>query len=177
MERLNFVIPECYVDTNLINVLTGKFCNHQKGCPNVCKTLKDKFKEEFAIGIIDKDKRIPTEALNNYCEIAKSEYLILLKHKCLCHYIIQINPAVEIFILEAAKNLNINLDEFGLSSDLSQLKKFTKSSDAKDNKLFSDLFKSLAQASNMKQLKAVLDYLLKNKYKVESSELEKLILN
>jgi hypothetical protein len=43
--------------------------------------------------------------------------------------------------------------------------------------LFSDLFKSLAQASNMQQLKAVLDYLLKNKYKVESSELEKLILN
>lgn len=29
------VIPECYVDTNLTETLTGIICNHQKGCANV----------------------------------------------------------------------------------------------------------------------------------------------
>lgn len=30
MEKELSVIPECYVDTNLVNCLIGKSCNHQK---------------------------------------------------------------------------------------------------------------------------------------------------
>ncbi len=64
MERINCIIPECYADTNLINLLIGKDCNHQKGCPNVCKTMAHKFNNEFAVGIIDKDKHEP-KAMSN----------------------------------------------------------------------------------------------------------------
>lgn len=38
-----YIIPECYVDTNLIETLvpTAKGYNHQKGCNNVVKVMKD----------------------------------------------------------------------------------------------------------------------------------------
>ena len=40
-----YIIPECYVDTNLIETLvpTAKGYNHQKGCNNVVKVMKEKF--------------------------------------------------------------------------------------------------------------------------------------
>ena len=54
-----YIIPECYVDTNLIETLvpTAKGYNHQKGCNNVVKVMKEKLSDKFAVGIVDKDKR------------------------------------------------------------------------------------------------------------------------
>lgn len=51
------IIPECYIDTNLIEtILNTKGCytegvNHQKGCNTVVKTMNDpnKLKNEFAL--------------------------------------------------------------------------------------------------------------------------------
>ena len=62
------IIPECYIDTNLIEtILNTKGCytegvNHQKGCNTVVKTMNDpkKLKNEFALGIVDADKRQPS---------------------------------------------------------------------------------------------------------------------
>ena len=53
-----YIIPECYVDTNLLETLvpTAKGYNHQKGCNNVVKVMKEKLADEFAVGIVDKDK-------------------------------------------------------------------------------------------------------------------------
>ena len=41
-QRADFVIPECYIDTNLVETLscTGG-CNHQKGCNQVAKVMKE----------------------------------------------------------------------------------------------------------------------------------------
>lgn len=53
-----FIIPECYIDTNLVeSLITTEGCNHQKGCNTVANTMKNKFKDNFAVGIIDNDKR------------------------------------------------------------------------------------------------------------------------
>ncbi len=43
-QREDFIIPECYIDTNLVETLvcTGG-CNHQKGCNTVAKVMQDKF--------------------------------------------------------------------------------------------------------------------------------------
>ncbi len=62
------IIPECYIDTNLIEtILNTKGCytegvNHQKGCNTVVKTMNDpkKLKNEFALGIVDADKQQPS---------------------------------------------------------------------------------------------------------------------
>ena len=56
------IIPECYVDTNLIETLVppkdGKGYNHRKGCPAVAKVMMEKFADRFALGIMDKDKKM-----------------------------------------------------------------------------------------------------------------------
>ena len=58
MKDLYFV-PECYVDTNLIeSLLETDGVNHQMGCNNVAKAMESGvLKESFAVGIIDSDKR------------------------------------------------------------------------------------------------------------------------
>lgn len=50
----NFIIPECYIDTNLIEELVPpqKGYNHQKGCPAVAKCMMEKFGDKFDIRII-----------------------------------------------------------------------------------------------------------------------------
>lgn len=60
-QRADFIIPECYIDTNLVETLvfTGG-CNHQKGCNQVAKVMQEKFANRFAVGIIDADKRRPS---------------------------------------------------------------------------------------------------------------------
>ena len=52
------LIPECYIDTNLIETISFKGCNHQKSCSMVANTMKKKYAERFAVGIIDKDKKL-----------------------------------------------------------------------------------------------------------------------
>ena len=58
MKDLYFV-PECYVDTNLVeSLLETDGVNHQKGCNTVVNTMKGKvLNDGFSVGIIDSDKR------------------------------------------------------------------------------------------------------------------------
>ena len=88
---MNFV-PECYFDTVLIkNILDVGKVNHQHGCQTVLQELKTskRLKDDFAVGIIDKDKRVLKEIKDDFEEIRElsTENLILLKHKKKNHYI------------------------------------------------------------------------------------------
>lgn len=46
--RVDFVIPECYIDTNLVETLAcpGGY-NHQKGCNQVAKIMREKFNKVY----------------------------------------------------------------------------------------------------------------------------------
>lgn len=46
--RVDFVIPECYIDTNLVETLAcpGGY-NHQKGCNQVAKIMQEKFNKVY----------------------------------------------------------------------------------------------------------------------------------
>ncbi len=54
------ILPECYVDTNLLETLVPphKGYNHQKGCGTVVQRMQGKLQDCFAVGILDKDKKI-----------------------------------------------------------------------------------------------------------------------
>ncbi|MBC7553856.1 MAG: hypothetical protein H7257_07740 [Taibaiella sp.] len=125
---MNFV-PECYFDTVLVKmILRVKKVNHQKGCPTVVNEMRKSklLKDDFAVGIIDKDKKELDYINNNFhCEIT-SNNLMLWKHKNKQHYIIQIIPAIEKWILLVAGEGKINITDFGLSEDLDRLSKLTK---------------------------------------------------
>lgn len=174
MERENIVVPECYADTNLMNVLTGKRCNHQKGCATVCKTLDEKLKDQFAVAVIDNDKRQP-KATEKYVEIGHTESLIVCKHKNRPHYLILINPAIESFVLQAAMELGVVMQEYHLPDNVEDLKKITKSQSAKESEQLARLFKDLREAANVKCLNGVLSYLLDKKYSATDGEIRELL--
>lgn len=53
------IIPECYVDSCLIEVLLNAekdYVNHHKGNGKFAREMKDNFNDDFCIGIIDEDK-------------------------------------------------------------------------------------------------------------------------
>lgn len=126
------ILPECYVDTNLIETLVPphKGYNHQMGCGTVAKKMKEYFDNGFAFGIIDKDKK-ELDYLREFTEIIVSGNLRLHKHRTKNHYMIQIHPAIERFLLENAALADISLLDYNLPSDLDSLKKFQKPPEVK----------------------------------------------
>lgn len=174
MERLNYIIPECYADTNMINVLVGKDCNHQKGCSTVCKILSNKFKDRFAVGIMDKDKHEP-KALKEYRLVASNNHMIVYKHTFKSHYIVQIVPAVEMFILDAVAEKNLDITQYGYDADLEHFKQQTKRVLAQKDIRLSRLCYALSDASNFRQLKSTLSYLIDKNFQAQDSEITDLL--
>ena len=169
------VIPECYVDTNLTETLTGIICNHQKGCANVVKQMQEKRTDRFALGIIDKDKRT-VGYVSEFVVVAGNEWLQVLKHRTRPHYLIYIIPEVEGFVLRAAEELNISLADYGLPAELKALSKITKQQDSKRDPRFSRLLLALKEASGPKMLQSVVEYLREHPYDAEEGKIKELVL-
>ena len=171
----NAIIPECYVDTNLIETLVPpakrnnwRGYNHQKGCGGVARTMKNEFSDRFALGIIDKDK-LQVDYLNEFTQDINYGSLILHKHATRHHYIIQISPAIERFIFDNAASVGINVGDFDLPSDFQEFKKETKTENSKNNQRFKNLFKTLYQngATDFVRLTAWVKYLKEENYKAD----------
>ena len=58
MARQENLYPECNVDTNLMGYIVGGKVKHKGCCNDVMKVLNST--TQFAIGVIDEDKRQPT---------------------------------------------------------------------------------------------------------------------
>jgi hypothetical protein len=165
------VIPECYVDTCLAEAITRATVNHQKGCNTVSKLMQGKYKDKFALGIVDKDKK-PLSYLGEFELLASKDSLYLYKHPQKPHYMIQISPAIEEFILKAAKEKNISLSDYGLSDNMEELKRKTKKETSKKNPIFTRLFKALSGTSEFTTLKALITYIATEKYGCNTDELK-----
>lgn len=90
-QKMMNVLPECYVDTNLIEYLLDAAVNHQHSCSKVVGQLNSTFADRFAIGIIDKDK-VELGYIRECEDIAKTEHLTLMKHRTRPQYLITIAP-------------------------------------------------------------------------------------
>jgi hypothetical protein len=161
------IIPECYVDTNLLETLIppSKQYNHQKGCGTVAKVMKEKFHGRFALGIIDKDK-FEIDYLKEFDIIKTSDNIILHKHASKPHYIIQINPAMEKFILANAAAADLNMKDFDLPDDMNSLRKISKTVNTKNDIRFKKLFKAILKNPNsdFNVLKEWIETLMENPY-------------
>ena len=165
------IIPECYVDTNLVSALLGGIgVNHQKSCNNVISLMKGKFKDGFAVGIIDDDKRKP-QYLNECVVLAQSNHLRLLKHPQKDHYIITVSPAVEAFILRVAEDAGVDMARYGLPSELDGLKRITKHIVSNKNSKLMILFRDLSNVGEFNILRKILGYLLEKGYSADLEEL------
>lgn len=158
------IIPECYTDTCLVEIITSlEGCGHQKGCSMVSKIMQGKFNDQFAVGMIDRDKR-RIAYLDEFDTVGSKDSLTLYKHANKPHYIIEISPAVEGFILDSAKELGVTLSNYDLPNTLNELKKITKKIDSKKDPRLRKLFRDLKPASDFKTLSNLLSYLMEERY-------------
>lgn len=164
------VIPECYVDTNLVETLVPPKTryNHQHGCTTVAKKMKENFPGSFALGIIDKDKN-EIDYLKEFDIITTSGSLLLHKHKTRNHFFIQVSPAMERFILINAAAVNLDLADFDLPSDLDGLKRHSKLVRNKDDIRFKRLFKAIYRngSEEFQRMAAWISYMKDNPYNID----------
>ena len=165
-QKLLHVLPECFVDTNLIEYLLNSGVNHQHCCSKVVGTMKEKYGDSFAIGIIDKDK-VEMGYLGECNVLANSEHLTLYRHKSRHHYIITVAPAIDGFVLDCAKNQDVNPGEYGLPSELKAFTKVTKQVTSNADGRFKSLFAAIDQNPEIIALKTVLSYLNAAKYEAD----------
>lgn len=172
----NLILPECYMDTNLIETLVPpqRGYNHQKGCPAVAKKMKERFSDSFALGIMDNDKR-HVSYLQEFSLIASDPVIEIYKHKEKSHYILLIYPAVEGFILEAASDLGIDLSDYNVPGTLEEMKQETKQVDAKNSQKYRKLFKALKPAPEFQKLANIISYLKTETYKAQEDVLQDML--
>lgn len=176
------ILPECYVDTNLIETLVPPRkrghqlgYNHQKGCGTVASRMIKNFNDQFALGIIDKDKH-QVDYLKEFDELINLKTLILHKHKTKHHYIIQINPAIERFILDNANLVGVSVAEYDLPTNFDLFKQASKKENSKYDLRFKNLFKALIKnnAPDFMKLAGWIKYLKETNYKADIEDLKKI---
>jgi hypothetical protein len=139
----DFIIPECYLDTNLMEtlVIPAKSYNHQKGCHTVAKVMQEKFGDSFALGILDHDKN-KVFYLDKFAQIAEQHGVTLFKHPEKHHYLI-LHPPIESWLIKQAEETNLALADYELPTDLRSLRKITKVASSKNDHRFKRLFRDL----------------------------------
>ena len=168
-------MPECFVDTNLIEYLLNAGVNHQHCCSKVVGQLNTTFADKFAIGIIDKDK-VQLGYIRECNIIAQTEHLTLMKHRERHQYLITIAPAVDKFVLDCAKRQMVNVENFGLPGDLKKFTDESKRVSSNSDQRFKSLFAAIKDNDEIRSLKMALKYLCENNYSSNCAQLEKLFV-
>ena len=141
-------------------------------------SLTRKYKDAFAVGIIDNDKR-KISYIEGFEEIGRTDNLTFLKHKNKHQYVIKVGKdrkAMETFIQANVEAMGMKMEDFDLPSDLAELIEQTKDSltTQKDPRILK-LCKALRLSPEVTKLQSVLAYLAENKYDVDIEELKKMI--
>jgi hypothetical protein len=147
--------------------------NHKKGCNNVVKAMREgQLQDMFAVGIVDKDKS-ELDYLAEFDEY-RFDKLILHKHKTKHHYIIQLDPPIEKWIIGVVDEAGMDLDDFGLPKDFERLKKVTKSELARETPELVSLCRRLLQSDSatIERFARWISYLKENRY---NSDINRLI--
>lgn len=173
--KLLHVMPECFVDTNLIEYLLNAGVNHQHCCSQVVGQLKSKFVDKFAVGIIDKDK-VQLGYIQECDIIVQTEHLTLMKHRERHQYLITIAPAVDKFVLDCAREQMVDVTAFGLPSELKKFTKESKKVSSNSDPRFKSLFAAIKNNSEIHTLKMALKYLCENQYSSDSAYLRELFV-
>jgi hypothetical protein len=166
------ILPECYVDTNLVETITKSNFNHKHGCNSVVKAMLEAnhLKNGFAVGIVDEDKKI-LKYTKEFNVVAEKAQLKLLKHPQKNHYLIYVVPAIEKWIIQNADEVNIHLSQYGLPHDYSELQNHTKVKTSSKDENFKQLFRALKKqnATGVALLSKWITYLKSHPYDADLS--------
>lgn len=143
-------MPECFLDTNLVEVLLNKpdSVNHKKGNSTIAVQMETKLADNFVVALIDDDKRKLKE-LDVFEKVERlcRPGLKLYTHPVRKHYFIQLSPAIERWILVECEKSDIKLPDYGLPAsigELKELKGISQRKDARFTKLFGDMLQNEA---------------------------------
>lgn len=140
----------------------------------MAKEMKDSFADDFCVGIIDEDRnKNELDYLKEFDLMNETNSLKLWKHKDKHHYIIQLRPVIENWIISACRDVGITLKSYGLPESLKDLLRLTKAVTSKRDQRFIQLFKDLLKKESVPvlQLKQWLEYLKTNKYNADINQL------
>ncbi|MBT9098507.1 hypothetical protein KFZ76_12430 [Methylovulum psychrotolerans] len=177
------VLPECYLDTNLLETLvppdrigSTRGYNHKHSCNKVVDDMLGRLQDDFAVGIVDKDRR-PLERTAQFVNLDERHGLRLCKDPNKNHYLI-FHPPIEQWLLDEAKQVGIALDAdpYWLPTTLKGLLQETKHEHSKHDKRFKCLFRDLkaADAPGINLLAKWLEHLKSNPYKTDINTLQNL---
>jgi hypothetical protein len=172
----DYVLPECFLDTNLMETLLPpqKSYNHQTGCNNVIRLMQKKFIGKFALGILDMDKDSPDKLQAKKFDFINEMHSVrLYKHQLENHYLI-LHPNIEKWLINEAKQVNLSLEYYQLSSDFEELKKLAKPATSKNNPRFKAVFEKLKEqnANGITQLFNWAAYLMNNADQIDETLLK-----
>jgi hypothetical protein len=168
-KRVDYIIPECFIDTNLIEtVYRNGEVNHQKGCNTVANEMKKI--NGMSIAITDDDKR-KSSYEKDFHMVAHSDHIKLKRHNDskIHKYILTVSKAQEDFILANATKEQLRVCE--LPTNLDKLKKETKNSDSKKDSRFKRLFQMMKDSDEMEILRETVKQLDTNKYSTTDDQL------
>lgn len=177
--KYNEIMPECFIDTTLIASLLDAKVSHKHSSNEVAREMeKGHYKDAFAVGIIDNDKR-KISYIESFDEIGRTDNLTFLKHRDKPQYVIKVgkeHKAMETFIKANVDAIGMKMEDFDLPSDLAELVEQTKNSVStqKDPRI-QKLCKVIRQSPEVAILQDILAYLAANKYNVDIDELKEKI--
>lgn len=167
MKQYN-VFPECNVDTNLVGYLLGGYPKHKSSCNEVVKAVNGT--DQFAIGIIDADKRPATmdEGFSEY-KLAEevdgsNRHVAMFIHGDRKRWMFTVKPAMDKFILDAAMAEDVDLQAAGYDSTLEGFKRETKRIQAATDPKLRRLFDQIAGYPELQRLRNTLKYLMLKQY-------------
>lgn len=184
--RHNEIIPECNIDTNLVETLL-KMINlensnyddyivqHSHGIGEVTRTMQTakSLKDGFAIGIVDDDPKVPNYK-KEFQEVAQSPHLRLLKHPEKEHYLLVVSKAMESLINASAREQKINPSDYGFPENTKDYKKTTKEDSSRTNPNYKNLFKKLSREGEICLMKNILGKLVNEREGLSNADLNKI---
>jgi hypothetical protein len=175
-------VPECYFDTVLFKKIleTNKRLKHTKGCNNVVNRFriingkKGDLYDSFGVGMVDKDKK-DLDFLYECEELINEQNFILWKHKERSHFIIQLNPPLEKWVIEILRSDKKSVGDFGYPANLKKLKAALKDDiDNENNERLNLFVDAILSSSNpaIEKLKKILLHLKDKNYQIDINELK-----
>jgi hypothetical protein len=137
------ILPECYADTLLIEMLLAGRPNHQMGIGQVNQILTTKFKNRPAVGIVDNDKRKPAD-FEQFELIEEVHNIQKRKHKEHPHALLVIAPAFEDWVFENSTAVSVDPAKFGFS-DRKKFRNASKNQNVSNNQQMKQFLNTLIQ--------------------------------
>lgn len=167
MARQEEIYPECNVDTNLMGYIVGKDVKHKGCCNKVMKALNAT--DQFAIGVIDEDKRQPRidPGFVKYVFDSPYAHISFYPHTDGKRFLFKVHKAMDQFVWDAAIEMGADMSIIGYPTNEEEFRKVTKLEDASNNPKLRQLFSQIKDYPELVAFRNTIKYLIQQRYNAD----------